>query len=249
MLDGKPYQRRLDVEAEIAAALARSPREWPTLIESQAGISNEALVFLAKRAAKIDRDLCGRLIHELSGRLVKIATRWAQGFDPMTMDEIVLNVEIQIVELVLTETPSRRSDFLEVAFGTAVERRTINAVEKWKKSPEARRETSRNISDDDTDSENDMELIADTGAGPEEILARLDDERHRTELIRRARAAVKDTRHVEAVILRYVHGWPITDKDPTKPSLERHFEKSGRQIQNWIKSALKMMRIAIGEHS
>ncbi len=163
--DGKPYRRRQDVEAEIAAILARSPDTWQMLIESQS-VSSEALVFMAKRVALIDRDLCGRLIHELSGRLVRIATRWAQGFDPMTMDEILLEVEIQIVELVLAEIPSRQTDFLEIAFGKAVERRTINAVEKWKKSPEALRESVRDISDDDTDSQNVMALIVDTGAGP-----------------------------------------------------------------------------------
>ena len=60
--------------------------------------------------------------------------------------------------------------------------------------------------------------------------------------------SVKDRRHVDAVILHYVRGWPITDHDPTKPSLERHFGKSGRQIQNWIKSALATMRVAIGDY-
>jgi hypothetical protein len=79
------------------------------------------------------------------------------------------------------------------------------------------------------------------------VLLQLADQTKRSILIRRALAAVKDPRHVHAVILRYVRGWPITDKDPTKPTLEKHFGKSARQIQNWITSALEAMRNAIGD--
>jgi hypothetical protein len=65
--------------------------------------------------------------------------------------------------------------------------------------------------------------------------------------MRKAYAAVKDRRHLEAVVLRHVHDWPITDKDPDTPTLAKRYGKSGRQIQNWISDALEAMRTAIGE--
>jgi hypothetical protein len=246
-LDGNPYHRRADVEAEIASALQRSPWEWLTLVESGGTVSDETLVFLIKRAAKVDRDLCGRLIYVLSKRVASIATRWAQGFDPGTMEEVVLKVEMQIIELVLAEIPSRQNEILEIAFTQAVKRRTLNEVEKQNRAPLALRSRFRDMSDDGSDDDDPMERLEDQRPNPEEILARLADEKQRADMVSAARASVKDPRHLEAVILRHIRGWPITDKDPTKPSLERHFGKSGRQIQNWIKTALEAMHIAIGD--
>jgi len=248
-VDGKPYLRHADVEAEILRARSRPPAEWVTLAErrGEERLPNEALVFLVRQIRKGDRDLFGRLVHELGERTVRIAERWAQGFDRDTLDEIVWTVEKEIVDLVLAETPSRQSDFLEVAFGKAVERRTINAVEKRKHSPLPVRQIAAPISNEETEPERPAELVADERPGPEEIVAQFEDEAHRPELIRKARAAVKDPRHIEAVILRYVYNWPMVDKDPNKPTLTRHFGKSARQIQNWLADALEAMRAAIGD--
>jgi hypothetical protein len=248
-VDGKPYLRHPDVEAEILRARSCPPAEWLALAEKRGNgrLSNEALVFLIRRSRKGDRDLFGRLVHELGDRTVRIAERWAQGFDQDTLEEIVWTVEKQIVDLVLAETSSRQSDFLEVAFGKAVERRTINAVEKRRNSPLPLRHMPASVSDEETEPERPTELVADERAGPEEIVAELESEAQRPELIRKARAAVKDPRHVEAVILRYVYGWPMVDKDPNKPTLTRHFGKSARQIQNWLADALEAMRAAIGD--
>lgn len=248
-VDGTPYHRHPDVEVEIARALGSPRAEWAALAErkDEGCLSSEALVFLVRRARDDDRDLFGRLVYELADRTARIAKRWAQGFDRDTTDEIVWQIERAIVDLVLAETPSRQSEFLEVAFGTAVERRTINAVEKRRHSPLSLRAAPADVSDDGAEPERPTERVADRHPGPEEIVAQLEDEARRPELIRKARAAVKDPLHLEAVILRHVRGWPITDKDPTKPTLARHFGKSARQIQNWISEALEAMRAAIGD--
>ena len=49
--------------------------------------------------------------------------------------EIVWQVENEVGDLALSEIPSRQSEFLEVAFRRAVERRTINAVAKRRNQP------------------------------------------------------------------------------------------------------------------
>ena len=112
-VDGKPYLRHADVETEILRALSRPRVEWFALAERRGSgrLSNEALVFLIRQSRNGDRDLFGRLVHELGDRTVRIAERWAQGFDQDTLDEIVWTIEKEIVDLVLAETPSRQSDF------------------------------------------------------------------------------------------------------------------------------------------
>ena len=249
MVDGKPYQRRADVEAEILRARNCPLAEWAGMAESRgdARLSNEALVFLIRQIRSGDRDLLGRLVHELGMRTVRIAERWAQGFDRDTLDEIVWTVEEEIVDLVLAEIPSRQSDFLEVAFGKAVERRTINAVQKRRHSPQPLRHILAANPHEETEPERPTEQVPDERPGPEEIVAQLENEAQRPELITKAHAAVKDPRHIEAVILRYVYNWPMVDKDPNKPTLTRHFGKSARQIQNWLADALEAMRAAIGD--
>ena len=245
--DGTPYQRHSDVEAEIVVALARPQAEWPTMCHGPKRLSNEAIVFLIRRTLNQDRDVCGHLIRHIGRSVAGIAKHWAQGFDPITTDEIVWHVEIEIVELLLAATPTRQSEFLEVAFGKAVERRTINAVQKRRHSPMPLRAAATDDSNEITESERHGESVADEGPLPEQIAAELQDKVRRRELIRKAQASVKEPRHLEAVILRHVYGWPFNEKDGSKPSLVKHFDKSERQIRNWIAKGLEAMRAAIGE--
>jgi hypothetical protein len=246
---GEPYKRRTDIEGKILRALERPSAEWTTIAAAtgEGRLPDEALVFLIRAIQNGDRDLFGRLIYELSRRTARIARHLAQGFDKDTTDDIIWKVEKEIIDLVLVKIPSRQSEFLEVAFRRAVERRTINIVAKQKQFPRPLHRAPAEPPEGEEAAERLAELVPDERPGPEEILAELEDRTRRPELIKIALAAVKDPRHVEAVILRHVHGWPITDKDPTKPTLERHFGISGRQIQNWITDALETMRGAIGD--
>lgn len=242
---GEPYKRRADIEAKILRALERPLAEWAAMAAATGAgrLPDEALVFLIRAIQNGDRDLFGRLINELSRRTARIARHFVQGYDKDTTNEIIWKVEKEIIDLVLVENPSRQSEFLEIAFRTAVERRTINIVAKQKQYPQPLRRAPAEPPEGEEEAERLTELVP----GPEEILAELEHRTRRPELIKIAVAAVKDPRHREAVILRHVHGWPITDKDPTKPTLERHFGMSGRQIQNWITNALEAMRAAIGD--
>ena len=120
MLDGRPYRRRADVEAEIARTMARPRDEWTTLCRGPERLSNEAIVFLVRQTVDDDRDLCGRLISHLGRTVAEAAAHWAQGLDPLTTAEIVMQVETEIIELLLAERPSRQSEFLEIALQRAL---------------------------------------------------------------------------------------------------------------------------------
>ena len=211
-------------------------------------VHNETLVFLIRHIRRADEELYSRLLQELGKRIIRLARRWVWGLDRTTVEDVVLKVEIDILETVLVEKPSRNTDFLEIAFAQAVECRTIDALRKHNNSPMSHRgEIVTDGSDEVGDEiERTIELVPDDGPGPEVILLQLEDEARRPELLRTACNAVKDRRHVEAAILHYGYGWPITSKDPTKSDLERHFQATPGQIKYWIAAALKAMREAIG---
>jgi hypothetical protein len=79
-----------------------------------------------------------------------------------------------------------------------------------------------------------------------DILLNLQDENRRHQLLRKACNAVKDRRHLEAVILHYGHGIPITSKQRGKPNLEHRFRQPPRKIKYWIAMGLEQMRAALG---
>src|SRR5439155_22888534 len=145
--------------------------------------------------------------HELSKRTARIANRWVHRLDEISAEEILWRVEQKVFDLVLAETPSRESDFLEIAFVQAVQRRTANAVDRHNNSPIGRRR--RAILSDPADNDNDtdeierpIELAVDGRPGPEAILLQLEYESLRPEWLQKALAAgaaVKDPRHLEAV--------------------------------------------------
>jgi hypothetical protein len=246
-LEGRPYIRRPGTEEEIRGVLGSAQAAWDEL--ANAGppnrLSSETLVFLIRSVRDSDRNLAGKLIETLNHRILKAARRWCRGFDPMATEDILDNVLTEMVGRLLAPQPTRASEFLELAFERVVKTCTLKQVAKHAKRTE---EPGGGTSEDGgSHEERPEEEIADPGPGPEEIISALADRQYRAELVRKAQAAITDPRHLEAVVLRHVHGWQLTASDPSKPSLERHFGKTSRQIQNWIDKGIQQMRESIGE--
>ena len=78
-------------------------------------------MFLIRQTHRANEELCGGLLQELRKRIIGRARRFVQSLDDIAAEEIVLKVEIEILELVLTKGPSRKTDFLEIAFAQAIE--------------------------------------------------------------------------------------------------------------------------------
>jgi hypothetical protein len=243
--DGKPYERSSTVQNEIGRVLRLPQSDW---IGEAPDLQNETIVFLIRRARRSTEELYGRLVQELTRRINRIARRWAQGLDRLATEEILSKVEIGILELVLAKEPSLYSDFLEVAFAKAVKGVTLNAVRKHKRSPLGLRgEVVSDLTDEDGEEiERPIELVADNWPNPEEVLLNLQEENQRHQLLRTGCRAVKDRRHLEAVILHHAYGWPITSKDRNKLDLVSYFQATEDQIKYWIKVALEQMRAALG---
>jgi hypothetical protein len=249
-LKGRLYTRRPGTEDEIRRALDSAPATWEQLAKagSTNRLSSEALVFLIRSVRDTDRNLAGKLIETLTQRVLQTGRRWCRGFDPMTTEHILDKVLTEMLNRLLALQRTRASEFLEIGCEYVVKRLTLNEVGKHsKRIVELKSSGSEDSDDTDSRPERAEEQLADAGPGPEDIVSALADEKHRAALIRKAREAIKDPRHFEAVILYYVHGWPLTASDPSKPSLERHFGKSSRQIHTWIKKGAQQMRESIGE--
>jgi hypothetical protein len=232
--DGRRYQRRADIETSIAATLRTNPLGW---MQDAEALPAEAIVYLIRYISSRDGDIAGNLIFELTQRIYAVARRWAMGFSKTETEEIIHTINQDIIELVLTEKPSRQSEFLEVAFSKTVKRRTLNEVAKVKNSPRSSRKNG--------DSENSLGA-RDKHIDALEALLEIQDESRVRELVRKAQEAVRDPRHYEALLLRYGHDWPIDSQDPNQPTLAKRYGVSARQIQNWIANGLENIRIALG---
>ncbi|RUL81892.1 RNA polymerase sigma factor [Tautonia sociabilis] len=255
-LDGTPYRRRADVEAQIRRALADDPSGWPAAataaVDSGTRLSSEALIHLIRiLRSRGERTVFGQLVQEVGKRIAGIAKSSAKGFDRTTTEEIVLKVGVDVVELILAETPTRQSEFLEVAFRLAVERRFLNEVESRKEDPRPHQFAAPTPDGawSSGGSSHPAESVPDDGPSPEESAIEAEERRLAPEVLRRCLNAISDPRHREAVILHHLRGWPITDKDPSKPSLCSHFELSDRQIRKWMERSFTQMRGAMGDET
>jgi hypothetical protein len=150
----------------------------------------------------------------------------------------------------LSEEPSRQADFLEIAFAKSVEQRTLNAIEKLKTSTLLSRRGEFHPAYGDTDvtkfeSQRPLLLAPDSRPDPLQVFLDAEKKERVRALIEEAKEAVKDPRHLEAVVLHYLQGWPIESKKGI-PNLVSYFKVSAQQIRKWIATALNQMREALG---
>src|SRR5205085_10698011 len=90
------------------------------------------LVFNMRRFRGNDEHICGLLLQELAQRVTRIVKAAIRGRDPLAKADIAMQVEIEILELAIAPVPSRKAEFLEVAFTQAVRRRAINLRDQLK---------------------------------------------------------------------------------------------------------------------
>jgi hypothetical protein len=249
-MDGRPYVRRPDVEEQICRVRETDPATWPGLAKALPGsderLKSETIVHLVRILRRRgESTIAGHLIEQLSKRAVKITMTWAKGFDQTTTEEIVYEVDGRSIEFILAETPTRQSEFLEVAFATAVKRRTLRRVVQLQNQPRTYQFARPSDVGDGSDgtATNPLEATPDGEPSPEEVAIAWET----SDVLRRCVGAITNPKHREAVILRFVVGWPISTNDESKPSLCSHFGRSARQITNWFAEAYKEVRAAAGD--
>jgi hypothetical protein len=239
---GRPYSRSTAVEEEISRVLRLHHSLW---IKEAPNLKNETIVFLMRLVRRADEQLFYELFQELGARIVHISRRWASGYrlDTTTVEEIVDEVELKVLELVLADKMSRQSDFLEVAFGQAVKRRALNRARKHNNSMQAHLgwiEPPADFAADD-EVERPLELVPDGGPSPEAVALT-------NVLLERAWAAIDDPRIFQALFLHYHDGWPISSNDPKEENLVHFCGATRRHVKYMLEKGLEQMRNAIGEN-
>jgi hypothetical protein len=245
--NGKAYERWKDIDKEIRRICRLNQSDW---IAQAPQLPTEALVFLIKQTHRAEPDVAGALLQDVSKRTLRQVRRKVKGLDPMQAEHIALKVEESILLLLLSEEPSRQADFLEIAFAKSVEQRTLDEIRKLKNSTLLGHRGEFRPEAGDTDvseleGKRPLLLARDSRPDPLQIFLEAEDKAQVQALIEKASGAVKDPRHLEAVVLHFCHGWPVESKKGIA-DLVSHFNVTAQQIRKWIATALKEMREALG---
>ena len=238
---GKEYSKHPDVLDEINGMLRLHHSLWG---EQGPKLKNETIVFLMRRVRRVDEHLFHVFFQELCARIVGIARRWALrfGVNQETAEEIVRDTQLKVLKLVLAEQRTCQGDFLEIAFGTAVQSRALDRFRAHKRSAWAHLDWIE-VKDDagmDDDIARPLELTPDDGPTPEAIALTKD-------LIEKAWTAIDDPRILHALVLHFKDEWPIWSKDPNVETVARYFGVTRRQAKFMIEKGLQLMRDAVGE--
>jgi hypothetical protein len=204
-------------------------------------LPSEALVFLIQQIGNGDPEIYEHLFQEIGRRITPLARRATRGLNRETAREIVLKVERDILELIVSERPSRKRDFLQIAFAPAVEGRAVDLIRIHHNSPLGHlSEIMADPVDEDGDEiERPIEMAPDHRPSPEEIVIVLEDESRRKEWFKKACDSVENPLHREAVLLHHVEGMSVQEiaqKVPARPA----------QVKYWLTAGLKVMRKALG---
>lgn len=242
-LDGTPYKRHQDVEVEIAEVMATDPSTW-----SPESLKSETLVHLIRLLWKRnDQKSIGKLIDCLGRRITRIARDIGAGLPKSALEEFAIEIAVEVNLSLFAREPTRRSEFLEIAFRKSVQGRAITMLIKVN---ERLANESVNSSLGSVDSNEDGLGVVEShpdqeGDSPDESILVAEAALRRPELIRKGLSAVSNARHQEAVILHYLRGWPITTSNDGVPNLCTHFNRSDRMIRKWLEKARKEMRAAL----
>jgi hypothetical protein len=230
---------------QIAELSPRPQSEWA---ERALELLPESLVHFMRRTRY--RKIYGALAAELASRLAWIVLGTLQGwYDEGATEQILRQVESEILKLVAAKTPSPSSEGLEVAFGQAVVRRTLNVAKLYKATwgKHGGHVPAAPIDEDGEDEEFDpLEYVADIAPSPEaRVILR---ETHELNKKKCAKALRRITypQHRVAVRLHFLEGMPVVSSDPDEPTLVKYFNRTEATVRHWLHVRMKQMRKALG---
>src|SRR5262249_38079930 len=158
-------------------------------------------------------------LSELGQRTSRIVNAAARGLDRLGKEDIAMQVELEILDLAMAAQPSRKSEFLEVAFTQAVRRRAINLRQQFTNTVQGRRGRFKPIPDLDVPEKKrirPLEFVPDSRNGPEAVLLAFQDEQFRDQAYKIVQVALEgeDDRLLLAFRLHVIDGWPLWSADP-----------------------------------
>jgi len=251
--DGTPYTRSPAVEEQIAETLCWSDSDVPAKRKS---LLNEVLVYNIRRFRERDDYICGMLLRELGQRTSRIVNAAICGVDPLGKADIAMQVEVEVLELAIAPEPSRKSEFLEVAFTQAVKRRAINLRERLKTTVQGhcgryKPNPIQDLDEQEKKRKRPLEFVPDSREGPEAALAAFEDEQFRDQAYEIVRAALdgEEGRLLLAFRLHVVDGWPLWSANPNLPTVARHFGLTHGQAKYLFEKTRKIIAEVLTTYS
>lgn len=234
--DGQVYRRLPEVEAQLVAALRLEPRQ---LLERAATsdpaapgyLCEEALVYLLREAHGLgERETATALAEALVRRATPTIRARLRALGRGRLEEACADVVEELFVRIL-DLDSDRGDFLQVRFGVVLKRLCIDVFGRYVHQP---REQPLAVGEPGEDEDDPLELAEpslplDERVLLQEALARLDEP------------------YRSAFVLRYYEDWPVEDRDPSVPTLSRHFGVTPRTIRNWLRRAHETLQRWRGE--
>lgn len=252
-VDGTRYARSAAVESEIAETTGWSEAD---VLGKRKSLSNEALVYNVRRFLGSDDAVCGLLLRELGQRTIRIVKGATQGLDRLEKEDIAMQVEMDVLELVIAPQPSRKSEFLEMAFVQAVRCRAMNLSEQMSRTVQGRRGRYKpspilDLDEQDKKRKRPLEFAPDHRNGPEAALAAFQDEQFRSQAYDVVQAALQgeDNRLLPAFQYYVVERWPLWSADPDLPTIARHFSLSHGQAKYLLERARKIIADVLSAYS
>jgi DNA-directed RNA polymerase specialized sigma24 family protein len=250
---GGVYARTAAVERELMDLLTLSSEERAARTAvAEPGhpgyVSEESLVYLVRHYLRRDERTA---FNDTAARLIDRYTAMVRKYLGTLGAEAVKEGHSEITQrlfAVLLDLTTDRADFLEVRFWMVLKTLCIKEFNRQLKERKRARQQ--------------LPLSVLPGQGPasqdpsEHLAIRLTDadERrlssspHEESLLEREQSLQDEDLRKAALeqlaeplrstfILRHYYGWPIEHRDPSVPSISRHFGKTPRTVQNWLKKA------------
>lgn len=248
--DGVIYERTEEVEQQISAALAMKPGsliERARLRDYKAAghLREECLVYMIREYLQRGKIWVVKRISEiLIGRCAKFVNKKLQALGPQEVDDAFNTVFKKLFDHI-SNLDSDRGDFLQVRFWPVLARLTTSTFSEYLEELNTARSKVSLSSLPGYESElADDESRTVTSAGDEqETSISVED----LVLSREALRVIKNPYHRAAFVLHFYSDWKIESKDADEPTISKHFQKTPRTINNWLRAAEEDLQSWRGE--
>ncbi len=244
--DGAVYARAPAVERELTdllrlsreGAAARTALAEP----DQLGyVSEESLVHLIRHYLRRDdttalNDVAARLIH----RYTAMVRRYLGTLGANAVEEGHSEITKWLFTALLDLT-SDRADFLEVRFWTVLKTRCIKEFNRQlKERRRARQQVPLSVipgQGTEPQEQSERSLVQMSADAERRLSSPSHEEALLEQDLRRAALEQLEEPFRSTFMLRHYYGWPIEHHDPAVRTISRHFGKTPRTVQNWLKKA------------
>lgn len=236
--DGVPYRRTEAVERQLAevAGLESAHLVERARVRDTADarfLDEEALVALLRVAqARGDGGLADDLTRVLLHRITGFIHARLQGLGAAdVVEQASLDVVAELFEQILDLTTDR-GDYFQVRFWVALRVLAIGVARKYITRLRRDRQTLSLDVPHGADADGEDRPVIDPPDPTIPVDRRL--------AYREALHLIPDPQRT-AFIMRYYEDWPVEDRDPSVPTISRHFNRSSRMIRYWLKEAEEIL--------